>query len=382
MQAGHHREAGAPEAERFVLVTTMRNEAPFILEWLVYHRLIGFTDILVFTNDCEDGTDLMLDRLAAMGLLTHLPNARRGKKTVQWQALSRASHQGVVKKADWLMVADVDEFLVVKAGDGHLADLLAAVPEPRGFQIPWRMFGASGRVAFDPDLVMAQFTRAAPEALVWPWRAVQFKSLFRNGPHVLGLGVHQPKLDPAARGAWYDANGRPRGPVPGTVTLETTPRYGLAQLNHYALGSAENFLVKAERGRPNRTAEPIGLDYWIDRNFDTVEDDAILRHLPAVRQGVAALLEDPALRALSEAAIAWRRERIEALKLTSDGFYLLARIQQLGGTEVVAMDRQLTLVRELMRMRQAVSTVLRPEDDLRQPKPGATDAARSRKAAV
>jgi hypothetical protein len=163
------------------------------------------------------------------------------------------------------------------------------------------------------------------------------------------------------------------------VTVETTPRYGLAQLNHYALGSAENFLVKAERGRPNRTAEPIGLDYWIDRNFDTVPDDAILRHLPAVRQGVADLLEDPALRALSEAAIAWRRERIEALKLTSDGFYLLARIQQLSGTEVVPMERQLTLVRELMRMRQAVSTALRPEDDLGRTKP---DAVRPRQAAV
>lgn len=354
MQTAEDGETG-PGAGRCVMVTTMRNEAPFILEWLVYHRLIGFTDFLVFSNDCADGTDLILDRLQELGWLTHLPNARRGKKTVQWQALSRAMNQPVVKKADWLMIADVDEFLVVKTGGGHLADLLAAVPDPQGFLIPWRMFGSNGVLDFAPELVTEQFTRAAPEALIWPWRAVQFKSLFRNGLHLARLGVHQPKLVPQMRGAWYDGNGQRHAAVPGTVSLDTAPRYGLAQLNHYALGAAENFLVKAERGRPNHSDEPIGLDYWVDRNFAAVEETSIQRHLPAIRAGVAALLEDAPLRALLEAGVRWRHEKIAELKLTSDGFYLLARIRQMGATEVLPMDQQRALLRELMRMRQAVT---------------------------
>ena len=52
----------------------MKNEGPFILEWLAWHRAVGVTDVVVFSNDCTDGTDRLLDRLHAMGELVHLPN--------------------------------------------------------------------------------------------------------------------------------------------------------------------------------------------------------------------------------------------------------------------------------------------------------------------
>ena len=99
-----------------LMITTMRDEAPFIPEWIAYHRLIGFTDFLIYSNDCADGTDAMLDRLDELGVATHVPNPRRGRKTVQWQALPRARNHRLARQADWIMVADVDEFLVIHAG--------------------------------------------------------------------------------------------------------------------------------------------------------------------------------------------------------------------------------------------------------------------------
>ena len=175
-----------------LMITSMRNEAPFVLEWIAYHRLIGFTDFLVYTNDCDDGTDALLDRLAELKVLTHLPNPRRGRKAVQWQALSRARNHRLTKRAEWIMVADVDEFLVIHAGGGRLDDLFAAVPGAQGFAVPWRMFGSSGRLRFEPGLVIEQFQRAAPEQMLWPMRAGQFKSLFRKDPRFARLGVHRP----------------------------------------------------------------------------------------------------------------------------------------------------------------------------------------------
>ncbi|MEK7854637.1 MAG: type VI secretion system baseplate subunit TssG, partial [Acidobacteriota bacterium] len=41
----------------------VHDEGAFLLEWLAHHRASGFTDVLVFSNDCSDGTDLMLDRI-------------------------------------------------------------------------------------------------------------------------------------------------------------------------------------------------------------------------------------------------------------------------------------------------------------------------------
>ncbi|MDB4053693.1 glycosyltransferase family 2 protein [Octadecabacter sp.] len=59
---------------RITAITPMKNEGPFILEWLAYHLMIGINDFVVFTNDCEDGTDAILERLDELGLVRHLPN--------------------------------------------------------------------------------------------------------------------------------------------------------------------------------------------------------------------------------------------------------------------------------------------------------------------
>ena len=57
-----------------VVLSCMRNEGMFLLEWIAYYRVIGFEKAVVVTNNCTDGTDLMLDRLEQMGYVRHLRN--------------------------------------------------------------------------------------------------------------------------------------------------------------------------------------------------------------------------------------------------------------------------------------------------------------------
>jgi len=63
-----------------VIITTMKNEAPYILEWVAHHLVIGFDHIVVLTNDCTDTTNAILTRLDALGYVTFQPNkkGRRG----------------------------------------------------------------------------------------------------------------------------------------------------------------------------------------------------------------------------------------------------------------------------------------------------------------
>ena len=335
------------------IVTTMRNEAPFVLEWLSYHRAIGFTDFVVYSNDCEDGTDLMLDRLQDMGFVHHVPNPRRGKKPVQWTALKRAANHPAVKRAEWVFVTDVDEFLNIHAGDGRLDDLFAARPDADGFIITWRMFGANGQVQFRDGLVTRQFTAAAPDRLLWPWRAVQFKSLFRNTDAGVTLGIHRPKHAEGANPVWVDDNGDTAHMVRGTVNLHQKQRYGLAQINHYALGSVESFLVKVARGKPNHSDDAIDLAYWLDRNFNEVTDTSILRHDTETAKGIADLMSDPVISKLHHDGVAWRHDKIRSLMLVSDSFYLFARILQSSTTRPLPLDQQTRLLRQLFAMRSA-----------------------------
>lgn len=335
-----------------LIVTTLRNEGTALLDWVAYHRLIGFTDVLVFSNDCADGTDAMLDRLAAMGVLHHVPNPDDGSgRAPQWRALRRAGAHPLCQRADWIMVADVDEYLVIHPGSGHLSDLFAAAPDAGGFALSWRVLGAGED---DPATMLARLTRAAPAAMVWPWQAVQFKSLYRPAGRFPRLGVHRPQdtgrqgPGPEAFRDWVDDCGAPMRPGGGTAHLTTAPRYTLAQVNHYALGSVEGFLLKRARGRPNRQAAPVDLAYWRDRNFAAVEDRAILRHLPALGAARAALLADAEIARLTAAAAGWRARQIAALLADPETAALAATLRATGPTAPLPMAAQIARIEALL----------------------------------
>ena len=50
---------------RTTVIASMRNEGAFLLEWVVWYRLIGFSDILVVTNDCTDASPALLGAVQA-----------------------------------------------------------------------------------------------------------------------------------------------------------------------------------------------------------------------------------------------------------------------------------------------------------------------------
>jgi hypothetical protein len=257
----------------------------------------------------------MADRLAALGLAAHLPNPGPHPKGPQWSALDLAARHPLLAGADWAMVHDIDEFLCVRVGDGTVPALLAAVPAADAVAVTWRMFGNGGVIAFEDRPVTAQFTRAAPAAYAWPWRTQLVKTLFRP-PLWKKPGVHRPR-GPLAAAVWVDGSGRPLGPAwqatgriiaaPGTDTA------GLVQLNHYALGSMEGYVVKCARGRANREAAGLDMGYWVERNLCAVEDRAAEILAPARAGWTARLMADATLAQLHAAAVAWRRARFAAL---------------------------------------------------------------------
>jgi hypothetical protein len=336
-----------------LIVTAAKDEAPYLLEWVAYHRLVGFDHFLVFSNDCADGTDAMLDRLAELGYLSHVRNDRIGPKGVQWTALDRAASHPRVAEASWLLVADVDEFVNVRCGRGRLSDLLAGVPEADAIALTWRLFGANGVVEIEDRPVIDQFRRAAPFPCNAPWEASQFKTLFRNDGGYRKLGVHRPKARVAGRRpVWVNGSGKPLGEAfdrPGTITYGTAAGNDLVCLNHYSLRSAKAFLVKAERGLPNRARKPVDIGYWADRNFNEVEESSILRHLPDLEAALAELRADPVLGRLHAKGLAWHRARAEALADSVEGLQLLTRA---AGTE--RRDIDAGLARRLLALRIAL----------------------------
>ena len=340
-----------------LIITTMRNEGAFLLEWLAHHRAVGVSDFLVYTNDCDDGTDAMLDRLQAMGWLTHRRNPGPWKEGPQWAALKDADSQGVVKAADWLLVSDVDEFVNIHTGDHSIGALVGALPDASAIALTWRFFGNAGVVGYDDRPVTDVFRRAAPAVLHWPWRAAMIKTLFRNDGTYRKLGVHRPRSpNPGRIGAarWFDGSGRELGEAFRTQRLFSDfgqDNYQLAQINHYALGAMESYVVKADRGRANREAGAFDMAYWVERNFSAVED-ASIDALAGPRGAVLAELHlDPILGPLHRAAVAWRRTRFDALMGHEPWRALFGRLMMAPATRVLSREQAAIVIAHAMRAR-------------------------------
>jgi hypothetical protein len=308
---------------RRVIVTTMKNEGPFILEWIAYHRAIGFDDFLVYTNDCTDGTDELLDVLQAKGVLQHRDNPYResGLKP-QHAALQAAEKEDIIARADWAICMDVDEYINVKCGDGTLDALFDALGEVNMISLTWRLFGNADVHEFDPGFITGQFQLCAPELSRKPHQAWGFKTLFRNVGLFKKLGVHRPKgLKPQLwdQVKWVNGSGKamPKEMF-RNAWRSTTETYGydLVQLNHYAVRSAESFLVKRDRGRVNHVDRDQGLAYWFRMNNNAEHEPSITRMIPRLTAEVEALLADPEIAAAHTHAVAQHRAKIDALRAT------------------------------------------------------------------
>ncbi|SPH17388.1 hypothetical protein DEA8626_00906 [Defluviimonas aquaemixtae] len=325
-------------------VLTVRNEAAFLIDWLAHHRKSGFTDFLVFSNDCEDGTDAMLDRLQAMGWLTHVENEGPHPKGVQWSALKAADAHPLKARADWVLFLDIDEYVNIHVGDRTVGSLLAELPDATAIPMTWRLFGNDGIRAYDDRPVTEQFMRAAPVVMGWPWRAAMFKTLFLNDGSYGKLGVHRPRQPDRARmGAqrWYDGSGRPMPPDYHTGRIFShygRDNYRLVQLNHYALGAMESYVLKCDRGRANREASAFDLSYWVERNFSAEEDRSIAAMAPRSDPLRSELRADPELGRLHEAAVAWRHARFNALMREEAWRSLYGRLLMTSPSRVLTED--------------------------------------------
>ena len=186
---------------QILAVTCMRDEGPYAAEWIAHLLAVGVDHVLVYSHDCADGTDRLLDLLAASGRVTHAPFTPEGNKSVQWQALRLADKHPMVKAADWVIFLDADEYPVFDAPLSGFPDLIATLSEGTdAVALPWRLFGSGGKEEFDEGLTPQRFTRAAPADVLLP-AAHFFISLIR--PRAFQkLGVHRPKNKKEADPRW------------------------------------------------------------------------------------------------------------------------------------------------------------------------------------
>ncbi|WP_208348290.1 glycosyltransferase family 2 protein [Pseudaestuariivita rosea] len=256
-----------------VLISSLRNEGPYILEWVAYHRAIGFDQIIVAYNDCDDGSAEMLEALQGIGWLIAVPNVVDQGVAPQQSAAHIIKSSGKLKDGDWVIWIDLDEFVNVHIGERRIDDLIAHIEPAWGMLIPWRLFGDGNGAEFKGRFVSQDFTLAASPKTEMTWA---IKTLFRYGPEISRLDIHRPYLNEGNGLDFEDVIGGKGGPLSrrwgpnhrwlSGIAPRSFPRIGredkgwdLAQINHYAVRTREMYQLKRLRGR----------GYWTEAKTST-----------------------------------------------------------------------------------------------------------------
>lgn len=336
------RPQGSRKNDRRTIVTTMKNEGPFMLEWVAYHRAIGFTDFLIYTNHCDDGTDKIGMRLQELGVAQHVDNQFKKGASPQRVALRRALREKIYDETDWIICSDCDEFLNVRAGDGTLDGLFDAVGGADAISLCWKIFGCGDKVAYEDRFVTEQFRWGAQEDFRAKYKATGLKTLFRPSDAIAKFGVHRPKFAGRPDGfVWTDGGGQPMPDKYFEAGWSAWPgfRHDHARLHHYAVRSVDSFLVKRDRGRTNHIDRDQGISYWADLNLNMEEDHSLVPTVARTRKVYDELLGDPELARLHAEACEWHRTKIATLKSHQEWADLHKVLQTINRPGEMPVDR-------------------------------------------
>ena len=105
----------AVEPQRNVcVIATARNEGPYLLDWIAYHRAIGIESFFLYSNDNDDGSDDLLLALARAGAIHWTDSKVPTGGFAQAKAYAHAlAIRPDVLDYRWALVIDLDEYFVL-----------------------------------------------------------------------------------------------------------------------------------------------------------------------------------------------------------------------------------------------------------------------------
>lgn len=253
----------------------VKNEVPYIKEWIEYHRYIGVTHFYVYDNESTDGLKDVLKSYIDEGVVdyTYYPGKLRQLEAYKDAAIKHKfdSH--------YIGFFDVDEFLLMNINGVSLPSLTTRVFNSYdgvgAYAINWRHFGSSGHIEKPDGLVIENYTHRAEDDFD---RNLLVKTICNPRRVVHFLNPHHPVLDDGYR--IVNENG-----VTVTDQFCADNSCSLMQVNHYFCKSREEARKKMERGKISDSKK---LDWSVfeSRDRNEVLDEGMLPYVTPCKEAL------------------------------------------------------------------------------------------------
>jgi hypothetical protein len=252
-----------------------RNEAPYMQEWLEYHRLIGVEHFYLYNNGSKDGYQQLLLPYIESGIATLVdwpdqPSSLPANMSYRWvHATQVTAYEHAIKSSmedtKWLAIIDLDEF-ILPMQTMDFTEVLHMYEEAPGITLQWHVYGTSHLETIPPDLLLI-------EALHMTYQP-------DHGINKIVKSVVKPEMyagfEWAPHACLYKHN-----LIPTPVAKET------ARINHYVSRCKAHVRTKMqnrERGT-NRKCTPKQLDHLMNQGNEIEDAErSILRFASQLRQ--------------------------------------------------------------------------------------------------
>ncbi|WP_429040257.1 glycosyltransferase family 2 protein [Aeromonas media] len=245
-----------------------KNEHPYILEWLAYHRCLDIHHFYIADNISTDGTSELLIALDKINVIKRYPYPTELGMPPQIMAYNALL---TTAEDEWLAFIDADEFITPNNYEEGLIELVTLLDDDKvsAIALNWSVYGSSCSIIPENALVIERLTRRANKD--HPVNQ-HYKSIVRKRdtlsagktPHDFSL--HEGK-------SYIKTSGAPELDSHG---LSRSVDWEKARINHYVIKSqAEFFTKKATRGRATTLDTQLNrtLSFFRSHDLNQIEDN-------------------------------------------------------------------------------------------------------------
>ncbi len=209
------------------IVTIIKNEGPYLKEWLEFHRIIGVEKFYLYDNESTDETYEILKPYIEKRIVdyTYFPGLKRQMPAYR-DAVSKHQYD-----AKWMAFIDVDEF-IIPIENKTLPEFLYNIPQTVSqLCVAWKIYGSNGHLTKGPGLVMQRFTHRSFDS----GGRLAYKSIINPRQCIWCLSPHKT----IALKKTVDEN---------FIDFKVPISKNKIAINHYKLKSKQEFLQRRSYG--------------------------------------------------------------------------------------------------------------------------------------
>lgn len=251
------------------LCAIIKNEAPYLVEWIEYHRMMGVELFYLYDNNSTDNTQEILAPYIKNNIVRYKPwhSYQPGQMPAYNDCL-----QNNKEESFWIGFVDLDEF-IVPVKNNSIPELLKDFEEYGGLGINWILYGSSGHKTKPEGLIIENYTYRSNDD-------------FDPNRHIKSI-VNPRKVKSCANPHFFiytDSNyavTENKEKIDGPFSAKNS--MGKIRINHYFTRSKDEFIKKIERGRAdNEKKRPLTEFEEYDRN--EVYDSIMVTHVEKLKE--------------------------------------------------------------------------------------------------